>query len=162
MIEREKRWKLKANPPADKIIDKFIIEQTYATNNSNPSVRIRKITRDNSEEYSHCVKYNLSKTNEREEVEQKISKERYNRIFEVIDKKPIIKERTIVEIGDNLFAEIDYFNDTQDIVIEVEFPSIELMNSFHVPDWFGAEIKENSFSYSLFRKINNINVSIWD
>lgn len=161
MIEREKRWKLKSNPPFDKISDKFTIEQIYATNNSNPSVRIRKITRDNSEEFSHCVKYNLSKTNEREEIEQKISKERYERIFEAIDKKPIIKERTIVDIGDNLVAEIDKF-ETGEIVVEVEFPSVESMNNFSIPEWFGSEIKEKSFSYSVFCKINNINLSIWD
>lgn len=162
MIEREKRWRLKGNIPSDKIVDKFIIEQTYATNNSNPSIRIRKITRNESEEFSHCVKYSLPKTNEREEVEQKISKERYNRIFEVIDKKPIIKERTLVDIGDNLIAEIDKFNETGDIVIEVEFPTVESMNSFSSPDWFGSIIKEKSFSYSVFCKINNINRSVWD
>jgi CYTH domain-containing protein len=161
MIEREKRWKLKSEPPSDKIVDKFIIEQTYATNNSNPSVRIRKITRDNSEEFSHCVKYSLDKTNEREEVEQKISKERYNRIFDAIDKKPIVKERTIVNIGDNLVAEIDKF-ETGEIIVEVEFPTVESMNSFSIPDWFGSVIKEKSFSYSVFCKINNINKSIWD
>ncbi len=163
MIEREKRWKLNSNSPipTDAIKDKFSITQTYA--NFNPDVRIRKINRDNSEEFYHTVKYSLPKTNEREEIEQKISKERYERIFDAIDKKPVIKERIIVDIGNGLIAEVDKFEEDNNIVIEVEFPTIELMQEFIKPDWFGEEIKSNkSFTYSMFAKINNINISIWD
>jgi CYTH domain-containing protein len=160
MIEREKRWKLKSSPPSDKIVDTYKIEQTYA--HFKPDVRIRKITRDGSEEFSHCVKYSLPQNNEREEIEQKISKERYNRIFDSINKKPIIKTRTVVDIGDGLLAEIDEF-ETGEKVIEVEFKSEEQMNNFSPPLWFDKEIKNNkSFSYTIFCNINNISISIWD
>lgn len=162
MIEREKRWNLKPNTsvPTDSIKDKFTITQTYA--NFNPDIRIRKISRNDSEEFYHTVKYILPKNNEREEIEQRISKERYDRIFEAIDKKPVVKERTIIDIGDGLVAEIDEFEDGS-IIIEVEFPTVELMQEFEKPDWIGNEIKSNkSFSYLMFAKINNINISIWD
>jgi CYTH domain-containing protein len=163
MIEREKRWNLKPNTfiPTDAIKDKFTITQTYAES-QNPQVRIRKISRDSSDEFYHTVKYQLKNKTEREEIEQKISKERYERIFDVIDKKPVVKERTIVDIGDGLIAEIDEFEDGN-IVIEVEFDKVEIMQDFVKPDWFGEEIKSNkSFSYKVFAKINNINISIWD
>jgi len=163
MIEREKRWKLKGDVPTDAIKDKFIITQTYA-DSKNPQIRVRKITRDNFEEFYHTVKYQLDNKNEREEIEQRISKERYDRIFEVINKKPVVKERTIVDISNGLVAEVDKFEDSN-VVIEVEFPTVEIMNEFenNKPDWFGDEIKSNkSFSYLMFAKINNINISIWD
>ena len=161
MIEREKRYKLKGEIPIENIKDKFTISQVYA-NFNNPDVRIRKITRQNQDEFSHCVKYQLQ-NNEREEVEQKISKERHNRIFDVINKKPVVKERTVVDIGNGLFAEIDEFEDTKDVLVEVEFPKASDMDSFEKPSWFGDEIKNNkSFSYVIFTKINNTSISIWD
>jgi CYTH domain-containing protein len=162
MIEREKRWKINNinNIPTDKIIDKFTITQVYA-NFKTPDVRIRKISRENKDEFYHTVKYQL-KNNEREEIEQKISKERYERIFDTIDKKPVVKERTIIDIGDGLHGEVDKF-ETGDIVVEVEFPTVESMKNFEIPSWFGSEIKKNkSFSYTIFAKINNITNSIWD
>ena len=165
MIEREKRWKLKPNIsiPTDAIKDKFTITQTYAES-KNPQVRIRKISRQDSssDEFYHTVKYQLKNKTEREEIEQKISKERYERIFEVIDKTPVVKERTIVDIGDELVAEVDEFEDGS-IIIEVEFDTLEKMQSFSPPSWFGQEIKSNkSITYSMFAKFNNINISIWD
>ena len=160
MIERERRWKLKSSFPTENIIDKFIIEQTYA--NVKPDLRIRKITKENKEEFSHCVKYYIE-DGDREEIEQKISKERYERIFKTIDKKPIVKERTVINISEGLYAEVDNFLDTGDVVIEVEFKNKEQKDGFSPPSWFGEEIKSNkSFSYKVFAKINNINNSIWD
>lgn len=162
MIERERRWKINNinDIPSDKIIDKFLIAQTYAY--YKPDLRIRKITRDGKEEYSHCAKYFIE-DGDREEVEQKISQERYDRIFNSINKNPVIKERIIIDIGDDLYAEVDNFQDLDDIVVEVEFKNKEQKDSFISPDWFGKEIESNkSITYSVFAKINNINVSIWD
>ena len=159
MIEREKRYTLKSNPPSSSILDQYKIEQTYA-NSKHPSIRVRKITRQDSEEYSHCVKYQLQ-NNEREEIEQKLSKERYERILNTINKKPVVKTRTVVDIGNDLKAEIDEFK-TGEVIAEVEFPTVESMEAFILPEWFGKEIKNKSFSYSVFCKINNINKSIWD
>jgi len=160
MIEREKRWKLKSDPPSSDIKDKYTIEQTYA--NFSPDVRIRKITSsDNQDTYFHTVKYQLQ-DNTREELEHRISKERYDRIFEVIGKTPVVKERTIIELSDSLVAEMDCFLDTGDTIVEVEFPSEESMNDFVAPDWFGKELEKNkSFSVEEFCRINNIKGSLW-
>lgn len=161
MIEREKRWKLKGEIPKDKIKDKYTITQTYA--NFNPDVRIRNITDKNGKDtFFHTVKYNLD-DGTREELEHRISKERYDRINKTLnDKKPVIKDRYLVELDNDLVAEIDCFLDTGDIIIEVEFPNENVQNSFAKPDWFGNELKnKQNFSIELFKKINNMN-SIWD
>ena len=161
MIEREKRWKLKSDPPSSQIKEKFTITQTYA--NFSPDVRVRKITNsENQDTYYHTVKYQL-KDNTREELEHRISGERYNRIFEVINKKPVVKERTLVDLDNGLIAEIDNFIDTGDKLVEVEFPTEESMNAFIIPDWFGKElIKDKSFTVEVFTKINNISSRLWD
>jgi CYTH domain-containing protein len=163
MIERERRWKLNGkleDIPPDQIVDKYLIEQVYS--HFKPDLRIRKITKQDIEEYFHCAKYYLE-DGDREEVELKISKERYDRIFQSINKKPIIKERTIIDIGNGLFAEVDNYLDTDDIVVEVEFKNQEQKDNFSPLLWFGQEITNSkSFSYLVFAKLNNLNISLWD
>ncbi len=157
MIERERRWKVSGKIPSSKIKDKMRITQTYA--NFNPDVRVRKITKDGADTFYHTTKHNVAK-NDREEFEQKISEARYQRVFDSIGKKPVVKDRTIVDIGNGLNAEVDSFVDTGDQIVEVEFPSDKVMNSFEKPDWFGNEMKKNkSFSAEVFQKINN---ESWD
>ena len=130
------------------------IEQVYS--GFNPDTRIRHIKENDEDTYYHTVKYKL-KNNQREEIEVIISEEQYNRIYDTIDKKPVRKNRYLVEISNGLMAEIDEFKDTGDIVVEVEFPDEETMNNFIKPDWFGSEIKEKkSFNVYVFSKINRM------
>lgn len=157
-LEIERRWKLKGEIPED-YKEKKTIEQVYA--HFSPDVRIRKLAKDESITFFHTVKYQL-KDNTREEMEHRISKDRYEKIFEVIDKKPVIKDRYVIELDNGLHAEVDHFLDTDDKIVEVEFPNEETMNNFEKPDWFGTELKKNkSFSAMVFAKINNMNKSVW-
>lgn len=158
MIEREKRWKLNGEFPKDKSKEVKRIQQTYF--NFNPDIRVRKITQNNNDTFFHTVKYNLKDGN-REELEHRISKERFDKILETTNKKPVTKDRYIIDLENGLKAEIDDFLDNENIIIEVEFPTEELMNNFVKPDWFGEEIKNNkSFSIQMFNRINNI--SLWN
>lgn len=164
MLEIEKRYRLNPNVeiPKDKIKLKYRIEQVYSNIAiaTSPDVRIRKITKDEEETYFHTVKYTISKQSKiREEIEQPITKEQYDRIFEYINKKPILKDRALIELSDGLVAEIDCFLDTKDTIIEVEFIDENQMNSFEKPNWFGEEIKnKQSYSTYVFSKINeNLN-----
>ena len=153
MYEIEKRWYVTSDIPKDNIIKTIRIEQTYA--NLNPDVRIRKTIDNDKEIYSHCVKYNISK-NIREELETEISKEQYENIFKYINKKPIVKDRILVKLDNDLVAEVDNFVNENKIIVEVEFKSEEEMKSFIKPDWFGEEIEEGKmYSASLFSIINN-------
>jgi CYTH domain-containing protein len=154
MLEIEKRYKLIGDIPKDKIKSQYRIEQVYS--NISPDVRVRKITDiDGKESYFHTVKYIL-KSGVREEIEQSITEEQYDRIFEIINKIPVIKDRYLINLGNSLVAEIDHFIDTNKIIVEVEFPDETTMNNFIKPDWIGSEINnKQSYSVFVFSKINN-------
>jgi len=156
MIEIEKRYHVNPdNIPKDKIKSKMNIQQVYA--NLNPDVRIRKINQDNQNTYFHTVKYFLT-DNQREEIERLITEDQYDRIFSYIGKKPLNKDRYLIDLDNNLVAEVDHF-ETGETIVEVEFPNLETMNLFKIPNWFGEEIKDKqSFSAKIFSRINSKNI----
>lgn len=156
MIEKEKRWYLNRNIPQDKILSVKHISQVYA--NFNPDTRIRKTIENNNISYSHTVKYFIDNDN-REEIEQSISEESYNNIFNFINKKPVVKDRYIIDIGDGLIAEVDHFVGNDKWIVEVEFSDDETMNNFVKPDWFGEEVeKGKQFNKQIFSSINSNDV----
>lgn len=152
MIEREKKWYINGSLP-EEYKEKYLIEQTYAS--FNPDVRIRKTIKKNQTKFTHTVKYKV-RLNERQELIQEISEEVYNDIFNSINKKPIRKERIVFELANGLFAEVDRFLDTGESVVEVEFPTQQSERQFVKPEWFGQEIKSESFNHKVFSRINNI------
>lgn len=158
MIEMEKRYKISKDNflkiiKSKDFISKIKITQTYS--NFNPDVRIREIQyEDMSTEYFHTVKYFLTK-NQKEEVENLILKEQYDRIFNHLNKIPMIKNRYKIKLDNGLIAEIDEFLDTDNILVEVEFPNEEIMKSFVKPSWIGSEIKDKSMSKLVFSYINS-------
>lgn len=165
MLEIEKRYKLNGDISdilKDKIKSQYRIEQVYSNIASGtspaPDCRIRKITdTDGEESYFHTVKY-IIKKGIREEIEISITEEQYNKIFEFIDKKPVIKDRYLIDLDSGLTAEIDYFPDINETIVEVEFPNEQVMNDFInvKPNWIGQEIKgKQSYSVYVFSIINN-------
>ncbi len=156
MIEREKRYNLKTLPTdIHQIISKTKIEQIYTNTNpkNSPSSRIRKSYTEEYTDYSHCTKYKLD-SNFVEEIEFPLTINQYERISEFVNKKPIKKERWVVKIYEECFAEIDFYEDGK-IMIEVEFDNDEKMNGFIPPSWFGEEIKDKkSYSYEKFCEMN--------
>jgi CYTH domain-containing protein len=155
-MELERRWEVTLSDiPIDETTKVLHISQTYA--NFNPDVRIRETKQDDGVcDYTHTVKYFYS-NNQREELEQDITKKQYNNIFNFIDKEPVIKDRSLINLDGGLVAEIDDFKDTNKLIVEVEFLDEGQMNEFSVPLWFGKEITEKkSYSKTLFNYINNI------
>jgi len=156
MIEKEKRYYIKGDIPKDKVISKKNIKQVYS--NFNPDVRIRKTEQDGNNSFTHTVKYFIN-DNDREEIEQDIEEDSYNRIFNLLNKKPVNKDRYLIDIGNELIAEYDDFLDTGDKVVEVEFPNEDAMTNFEKPDWFGEEIaKGKMFNKQIFSLLNNQDV----
>lgn len=166
MLEIEKRYKLNgdiSDIPKEKIKSQYRIEQVYSNIASGtspaPDCRIRKITDiDDKESYFHTVKYIIKSINIREEIEQQITEKQYNRIFKFINKKPVIKDRYLIDIENGLVAEIDYFPDLDETIVEIEFPNEETMNNFNniKPVWIGQEIKgKQSYSVYVFSIIND-------
>lgn len=158
-MEIEKRYEIRGEIPKDKIKSQMYIEQVYSVignRKSIPDVRIRKIIQNNETQYFHTVKYKTENKNLRIEIEDSISEEEYDKIFDLVNKKPIRKNRYLISIGDGLVAEVDEFLDVNKIIVEVEFPDEETMNNFQKPNWFGNELKgKQSFSAQVFSKINN-------
>ena len=159
-MEIEKRYEIKGTPPLNEAKSKIYIEQVYSVigneSGSIPDVRIRKTENDKNFEYFHTVKYKTGDKNSRIELEQNISEEEYNKIFKLINKKPVRKNRYLIPIDNELIAEVDEFLDINKIIVEVEFPDEESMKNFVKPNWFGSELKgKQSFSTQIFSKINN-------
>ena len=156
--EIEKRWYVEGNIPQENIKRTIKISQTYA--NKNPDIRIRKSIEDNKTVYTHCVKYNIAK-DVKVELETEITEKQYNDIFKYINKKPIEKERLVIDIGNGLIAEVDKFIDADKIIVEVEFDTEEDMKSFDPPAWFGKEIPNGQMYNALVFKALNSN-SVFD
>lgn len=159
-MEIEKRYDVnKDEIPINDIKSKIYIEQVYSVIGNNkgiPDVRIRKTEENGKSKYFNTVKYKTENKNSRVEIEQEIGKDDYDKIFKLIDKKPVRKNRYLIPIGDNLMAEVDEFLDTNKIIVEVEFPDIDTMDNFTPPKWFSKEIKgKQSFNAQVFSMINS-------
>jgi CYTH domain-containing protein len=160
--ELEKRYELIGKIPMDLVKLKKYIEQTYSSiadvKTGTPDCRIRKTEQDGEFAFIHTVKYKTDDKNSRIELEQDISEDTYNQIFDLIGKKPVRKNRYIVPLDDGLIAEIDEFLDKDINIIEVEFPDEKTMDEFSKldkPSFIGKEItKQQSFSAMIFSSIN--------
>jgi CYTH domain-containing protein len=156
MIEKEKRWYLNGELPMDDLLSKKKISQVYS--NFSPDVRIIETVENDISTYTHTVKHFIN-DNDREEIEQYISDTSYNRILKLIDKKPLVKDRFLFDLGNNLIAEVDHFIDTDEWIVEVEFSDDKTMNDFQKPNWFGNEVdKGKQFNKQVFSLINSSDV----
>lgn len=161
MRELEKRWKISVLPNFSKlnVIGLFEITQFHIANFEKGHNRIR-YTKDllaEEEFYEHTTKYAASvPSNEREELTMRISKKTFEKLVNIFQYVPIKKKRYVVELGNGLLGEIDWFEDGTKIV-EVEFPNYEAIHEFvpNVPEWFGEEMAPN-YNVLLFNKLNNI------
>lgn len=154
-MEIEKRFILdKKSIPFDEIISKVYIEQSYSVNNDVVDVRIRKSTNEEETKYTHTTKYKTENKNIRIEIESEINNDEYDKIFSLINKTPLRKNRYFIPYN-NLTIEIDEFLDLDKFVAEVEFKNEEDMNSFEKPKWFGKEIKTGMFSGYIFSYLNS-------
>lgn len=135
-------------------------EQTYACEikqvyvSDNPSTRIREISDLNGIKFYHCVKYKISDI-ERVEIEEEISKEDYEAIYNKVSMNPISKKRISIPLKDGNICTVDYFYDIDKYIVEVEFNSKEEAEDFIAPEWFVEEVTGKKIGYSVFKKINN-------
>lgn len=133
MLEIERKFLIKDLPDLSDI-KPLEIEQGYIS--YKPIIRIRK----------QDDKYFITKKGKgkfiREETETNINKTTYDILKDLIKNNIIKKMRYLVPIENSLRAEIDIYQDYLEglLIVEVEFNSKELANSFVPPIWFGKEV----------------------
>ncbi|MGN1266440.1 MAG: CYTH domain-containing protein [Dorea sp.] len=110
------------------------IEQGYLC--TGPVVRIRK-DNDNYE-----LTYKSGGMMARQEYNLPLSESAYYHLREKVDGRLIQKKRYMIPLTDILTIELDIFEgDLAPLIIaEVEFPDMDMANSFVPPEWFGEDV----------------------
>lgn len=156
--EIERKFLLAAIPDKLVIQEKKTIYQSYLAVGKE-EVRIRRIQYENlPDKFYLTYKNRLGEKTVREEIEIEITGATYDQLNN--RSKPVIKDRFLISIHNNLWAEADiYSNIGFDLkTVEVEFRSLEDAESFISPGWFGRELTGTSeySNQSLWESINGI------
>ena len=124
-MEIEKKYLIPEIPSDLNIIKTRRIEQGYLC--TDPVVRIR-----------------------REEYNLPLTSSAYEHLRSKIDGRLIRKFRHVIPIDNNLFIELDVFQDDLSplILAEVEFPSEEMAENFQPPSWFGEDVTFSSLYHN--------------
>jgi adenylate cyclase len=145
-IEIERKF-IVLSPPPDlhqSIISETEIHQTYLAI-GDEEVRVRRSKTDGT--IKHSMAFKRGKGLVREEVELSISEETYAQLLSGTNKKPLMKVRKRVNIGDRAF-ELDVYpykklaDDKANLlmIIETEFTSEEEANAYIPEAWFSDEV----------------------
>lgn len=143
-MEYERRFLVRDDPKGLDLIELVVIRQMYLVTGSE-QVRIREKDYGDYSKFYHTIKSGHGAS--RLEKEAEITRETYQRLAGLIgDKPPLIKECKAYRQPDGatLFLyryEQKPFKGLR--VAEVEFDSIEALESFEVPDWLGPDITHN-------------------
>jgi CYTH domain-containing protein len=146
--------------PDDLIIkEKKTIYQSYLAVGKE-EVRIRRVQYENLfEKFYLTYKNRLKDRFSREEIEIEITSMTYNQLSD--KSMPIIKDRLLISINNDLLAEVDIFNNIgfELKTVEVEFASVNDAMRFNPPDWFGRELTGTGEygNQSLCESINGVN-----
>ncbi|AOZ92047.1 CYTH domain-containing protein [Paenibacillus crassostreae] len=122
-----------------RIISEQRIEQTYLALDATQELRVRRIVDLTTGETTYTHTFKNGNGLVREEIEYSISEEIYTQIVNAFGAVPLTKNRITAAWEDTLI-EIDCYDQIEMIVVEVEFESVEVAESFEVPVWFGEDI----------------------
>lgn len=122
------------------------IEQGYLCHN--PTIRIRKSNKDFILTYKS--KFGLEPVAEggpvvNNEVELPLTEEAYLTLRNKTDGNMVYKTRYLIPLGDQLIAELDVFEGLLNglIIVEVEYPNLEIADVFQPPFWFGKDLSSD-------------------
>ena len=143
--EIERKFKVKQVPQEIlETIAPLELVQTYLAAPEGQERRVRAI---NNERFVITVKIPQVSSNGliRQELEKEISKEDYELFLHQQKGTQIKKKRYKVPAENGLTYELDIYEGELDglMVVEVEFPTEELADSFEKPDWFGKDVTSN-------------------
>lgn len=111
-----------------------LIEQGYLS--TEPVVRIRKQDND------YILTYKSKGQMIREEYNLPLTQSSYEHLKNKIDGRLICKKRYLIPYQDRYTIELDIFEGSLAPLrlVEVEFPTEEVANTFSPPDWFGMDV----------------------
>jgi adenylate cyclase len=155
MLEIEKKFLVK-NIPNLNSVKQIKIKQGYLSPPPS-SLRIRR----KGEIFELTKKISLKEKDHssREEINVLLTEYEFNKLWTQVERS-LEKSRYCFDIGSNLIAELDIFEGDLSglVLVEVEFPSTEIMESFIAPEWFGKDITQESFSANSFLAGKNFDV----
>lgn len=137
-MEIERKFLVRSLPDHYETCPHASLTQGYVSRD--PVIRFRKIESDKGVVYRKTMKGRGLAA--REEHEWTISREEYEDMRSHVQGKIIEKTRYRIPLENGLTAELDIFHGTWEglRIVEVEFPSLEEMNRFTPPDWFGEDV----------------------
>ena len=140
-MEIERKYLVKYLPEAMIGAKVEQIEQSYVS--TRPVVRARRIQTEGEETFILTVKGGGMLV--REEYELDMDREAYDRLVAKKDGIVLKKDRYLIPLDEELTAELDVYKEPYEglFTVEVEFPSVEAMERFQAPDWFGEDISED-------------------
>lgn len=110
------------------------IQQAYLC--TEPVVRIRR------QDDEYILTYKSKGQMVREEYNLPLTEAAYTHLLEKADGIVLSKTRYVIPLQDELNIELDIFDAPYETLClaEVEFPSVEMAESFQPPQWFGEEV----------------------
>lgn len=147
-MEIEKKYLVKALPENLDSYPFREITQSYICRS--PVIRLRRIKEAGTESYVLTVKGDGLTV--RQEYELPLTKEQYENLRAKEEGRVLSKTRYLIPLsedplraGKGLTAEVDLFHgDLSGLqLVEVEFESLEEMEAFVAPDWFGEDVSDS-------------------
>ena len=137
-MEIEKKFLVKEIPAELESYPHSRLTQSYISRE--PVIRLRKIEKEDETSYMLTVK--SSGLAVRQEFELPLHETEYERLFQKVEGRVLQKVRYWIPLEDGYTAELDWFEGQLAglLLVEVEFPSVEAMNVFEPPFWFGEDI----------------------
>ena len=140
-MEIERKYLVKYMPEAMIGVQVEQIEQSYVS--TSPVIRARRIRTEEKETFILTVKGKGMLV--REEHELEMDRAAYDKLVAKRDGIILKKDRYLIPLDGELTAELDVYKAPYEglYTVEVEFPSVEAMERFQAPDWFGEDVSED-------------------
>ena len=137
-MEIERKFLVKQLPENLESYSHSRLTQSYISRS--PVIRLRKIEKE--EEVSYVLTVKSGGLSVRQEFELPLQEADYERLFQKVEGRVLQKVRYLIPLEDGYTAELDRFEGELEglLLVEVEFPSVEAMNAFAAPDWFGEDV----------------------
>lgn len=141
-MEIERKFLVKQLPENLESYSHSRLTQSYISRN--PVIRLRKIEKEEAVSYVLTIK--SGGLSVRQEFELPLQEAEYERLFQKVEGRILQKVRYLIPIDHEYTAELDRFEGELEglLLVEVEFPSVEAMNSFEAPAWFGEDVSESA------------------